>query len=86
MMGGVFSKPKIPGPSADEIKAQADARTAQAEEKTLLTEQKAEAERKKIEEMQQLQARKRGQRYGGRRSLLADREDAEMGIKKTTLG
>ena len=39
-MGGVFSKPKIPGPSADEIKAQADARTAQAEEKALLTEQK----------------------------------------------
>ena len=33
-----------------------------------------------------MQQRKRGQRYGGMRSLLADRVDPETGVKKTTLG
>jgi len=85
-MGGVLSSPKIPGPSAEELQAQKDAKQAQEEEKTLLAEKNAEEERKKIAEMQMMQQRKRGQRYGGVRSLLADRADPEMGVKKTTLG
>lgn len=85
-MGGIISKPKIAGPSAQELKAQEDARKAQEEEKALLAQQKDEEERKKISEMQMMQQRKRGQRYGGMRSLLADRQDPEMGVKKTTLG
>ena len=85
-MGGVLSKPKIPGPSAEELQAKEDARKAQEEQTALLAQQKDEEERKKIAEMQQLQQRKRGQRYGGMRSLLADRVDPEMGVKKTTLG
>jgi hypothetical protein len=85
-MGGVLSKPKIAGPSAEELKAREDARKAQEEEKALLAQQKEEEERKKIAEMKMLQQRKRGQRYGGMRSLLADRQDPEMGVKKTTLG
>ena len=85
-MGGILSKPKIPGPSAVELKAQEDARAAQAKEKLLLAEKDAEEERKKIDEMQMMQQRNRKQRYGGMRSLLAERDDPEMGIKKTTLG
>ena len=85
-MGGVLSKPKIPGPSAEELQAKEDARKAQEEQTALLAQQKDEEERKKIAEMQQMQQRKRGQRYGGMRSLLADRVDPEMGVKKTTLG
>jgi len=85
-MGGILSKPKIPGPSAAELKAQGDARAAQAKEKLLLAEKDAEEERKKIDEMQMMQQRNRKQRYGGMRSLLAERDDPEMGIKKTTLG
>ena len=85
-MGGILSKPKIPGPSAEELKEREDARQAQADEKSLLAQQKDEEERKKIAEMQMMQQRKRGQRYGGMRSLLADRVDPEMGVKKTTLG
>ena len=85
-MGSILSKPKVQGPSAEELQAQKDAKQAQEEEKTLLAEKNAEEERKKIAEMQMMQQRKRGQRYGGMRSLLADREDPEMGVKKTTLG
>ena len=85
-MGGILSKPKIPGPSAEEIKAREDATQAQEEQKALLAGKNAEEERKKIAEMQMMQQRKRGQRYGGMRSLLADRVDPEMGVKKTTLG
>ena len=33
-----------------------------------------------------MQQRKRKQRYGGMRSLLASRENPETGVKKTTLG
>ena len=51
-----------------------------------LVKQLKNEERKKIEEMQSMQARKKGSRYGGMRSLLATREDAEIGVKKTTLG
>lgn len=87
-MGGIISKPKIPKPSEAELRAQAEARQAQAEEKRLLTEKQADEDRLRIEEMRDLQARRRGQRYGGRRSLLSPlRLDAEMGVgKKTTLG
>lgn len=85
-MGPVLSRPSIPGPSAQELQAKEDARKAQEEQTALLAQQKDEEERKKIAEMQQMQQRKRGQRYGGMRSLLAEREDPEMGIKKTTLG
>lgn len=85
-MSAVFSKPKIPGPSADEIKAKEDARQAQEESKLLLAEKDAEEERKKIAEMQMMQKRKRQGRYGGMRSLLAERENPETGVKKTTLG
>lgn len=85
-MGGVLSKPKVAGPSAQELKEREDARKAQEEEKALLAQQKEEEERKKISEMQMMQQRKRGQRYGGMRSLLAERQDPEMGVKKTTLG
>ena len=85
-MGGILSKPKVQGPSAEELQAREDARKAQDEEKALLAEQKDNEDRKKIAEMQMMQQRKRGQRYGGMRSLLADRQDPEMGVKKTTLG
>ena len=85
-MGGILSKPKIPGPSVEEVKAREDATQAQAEQKAMLAEQQEAEDRKKIDEMQQMQQRKRGQRYGGMRSLLADRVDPEMGVKKTTLG
>jgi len=85
-MSGILSKPKIPGPSAVEIKAQEDARIAQEESKLLLAEKDAEEERKKIAAMQMMQKRKRGGRYGGMLSLLAERENPEMGVKKTTLG
>ena len=85
-MGGIISKPKVQGPSAAQLKAEADALKAQDEEKALLKEQSADEERKKIEEMQSMQKRKKGSRYGGMRSLLATREDAEIGVKKTTLG
>ena len=85
-MSGILSKPKIPGPSAEELQAREDAKQAQDEEKALLAQQQEDEDRKKIAEMQMLQQRKRGQRYGGMRTLLADREDPEMGVKKTTLG
>lgn len=85
-MGGIISKPKIPGPSAEELKAREDAKRAQEEEAALLSEQKAAEEKKLIDEQQRMQARRRGQRYGGMRSLLASRENAETGVKKTTLG
>jgi hypothetical protein len=51
-----------------------------------LSEQKAAEEKKLIDEQQRMQARRRGQRYGGMRSLLSSRENAETGVKKTTLG
>ncbi len=85
-MGGIISKPKVAGPSAQELKEREDARKAQEEEKALLAKQQDQEDRKKIAEMQMMQQRKRGQRYGGMRSLLADRQDPEMGVKKTTLG
>ena len=85
-MGGILSKPKIPGPSAEEIKAKEDAVQAQAEQKSLLAKQKEAEDKKKIDEMQMMQSRKKSQRYGGMRSLLASRENPEMGVKKTTLG
>ena len=85
-MGGVLRSPSVPGPSAAELQEREDARKAQEEEKALLAQQKDEEERKKIAEMQMMQQRKRGHRYGGMRSLLAEREDPEMGVKKTTLG
>ena len=85
-MGGILSKPKIPGPSAQELQDREDARKAQEEEKALLAKEQAAEDLKKIDEMQMMQQRKRKQRYGGMRSLLASRENPEMGIKKTTLG
>ncbi|MAN64509.1 MAG: hypothetical protein CMI60_21470 [Parvibaculum sp.] len=85
-MGGILSKPKVPGPSAQELQDREDARKAQEEEKALIAKGQAEEDRKKIDEMQMMQQRKRKQRYGGMRSLLASRENPETGVKKTTLG
>ena len=85
-MGGVFSKPKIPGPSAAQLKAEEEARAAQAEQRAIIAEQEESEARKKQEEMMKLQERKRRVRYGGRRMLLAEREAPETGVKKTTLG
>ena len=85
-MGGILSKPKVQGPSAEELQAREDAKQAQEEEKALIAKGQAEEDRKKIDEMQMMQQRKRKQRYGGMRSLLASRENPETGVKKTTLG
>tara|TARA_Y100000361_G_C10947008_1_gene231763 strand:+ start:184 stop:444 length:261 start_codon:yes stop_codon:yes gene_type:complete len=85
-MGGILSKPKIPGPSPEQIAAEKEALQAQREERALLAEQRATEEERKLQEMQQLQQRKRRVRYGGQRMLLAERETPETGVKKTTLG
>lgn len=87
-MGGILSKPKIPGPSAEQLKAEEEARVAQAEQKALLAEQTEAEEAKKLREMQSLQQRKRRARYGGRRMLLAERETPEIGLgqQSDTLG
>lgn len=85
-MGGILSKPKIPGPSPEQIAAEKEALQAQREERALLAEQRATEEQRKLQEMQQLQQRKRRVRYGGQRMLLAERETPETGAKKTTLG
>ena len=85
-MNPILSKPKVAGPSAQELQDREDARKAQEEEKALIAKEQAAEDRKKIDEMQMMQQRKRKQRYGGMRSLLASRENPEMGIKKTTLG
>jgi len=81
-MGGILSKPKIPGPSPEQIKAEEEARTAQAEQKALLAEQAETEEAKKLREMKSLQERKRRARYGGRRMLL----DSTRGTPEAGLG
>lgn len=87
MMGGILSKPKIPGPSPEQIKAEEEARAAQAEQQATLAKQAETAEQRRMEEMTALQKRKRRSRYGGRRMLLAERDAPEMGVpKKETLG
>lgn len=87
MMGGILSKPKIPGPSPEQLKAEEEARAAQAEQKATLAKQTETEELRRMEEMTALQKRKRRARYGGRRMLLAERETPEMGVpKKETLG
>ena len=86
-MGGIISKPKIPGPSPEQIKAEEEARAAQAEQQATLAQQAETSERERMEEMTALQKRKRRSRYGGMRMLLAERETPETGIsKKETLG
>lgn len=80
MMGGILSKPKVPGPSPAQVKAEEEARAAQAEQKALLAEQAETEEAKKLREMQSLQQRKRRARYGGRRMLLATRGTPEAGV------
>ena len=101
-MGGILSKPKIPGPSPEQIAAEKEALQAQREERALLAEQRATEEERKLQEMKSLQERKRRARYGGQRMLLATRDTPEAGIgalgaladvpeklaakKKTTLG
>lgn len=47
-MGGIISKPKVAGPSAQELKEREDARKAQEEEKALLAKQQDEEDRKKL--------------------------------------
>lgn len=87
-MGGILSKPKIPGPSPEQLKAEEEARAAQAEQQALLAEQKETEEAKRLREMQSLQQRKRRARYGGKRTLLAERETPEIGLgqQSDTLG
>ncbi len=87
-MGGILSKPKIPGPSPEQIRAEEEARAAQAEQKALLAEQAETEEAKKLREMKSLQERKRRARYGGKRMLLAERETPEIGLgqQSDTLG
>ena len=86
-MGGILSKPKIPRPSPEQVAAEKEAMQAQQEERALLKEQRASEDRLEQEETQRLQKRRRRARFGGRRSLLADRPMPEMGIpKKDTLG
>jgi len=81
-MGGILSKPKMPAPEP----ISQDVLDEQQRQKDELAAEKARTEQERLDEMQGLQKRKRGQRYGGMRSLLAEREDPEMGVKKTTLG
>jgi hypothetical protein len=82
-MGAVFSKPKMPAPEP----ISQDVLDEQQRQKDELAAEKARTEQERLDEMQGLQKRKRSQRYGGRRTLLSPlREDAETGIKKTTLG
>ncbi len=82
-MGGILSKPKMPAPEP----ISQDVLDEQQRQKDELAAEKARTEQERLDEMQGLQKRKRGQRYGGRRSLLSPlREDAETGVKKTTLG
>ena len=45
-MGGILSKPKIPGPSPEQIKAEEEARAAQAEQKALLADDKQKQKKK----------------------------------------
>lgn len=80
-MGGVFSRPRIPGPSPEQVRAEEEARAAQAEQRAILAEQKESEEAKKLREMKSLQERKRRARYGGRRMLLAQtRGTPEAGV------
>ena len=77
IVGGLFSKPKPPpappGPSPAMLKAQRD-----QEERTKAREAQSQRE---------IQARKRARRSGGRRGLLAQRENPFLGVpSQTTLG
>jgi microcystin degradation protein MlrC len=84
-MGG---RPRVRGPSQAELDEQRRAREAAEQEREMLAAEKAETERMTIEEQRRLQQRRRGRRYGGRRSLLSPRDNPEMGVitKKETLG
>jgi len=81
-MGAILSKPKIPSPSPEQLKAEEEARAAQAEQRALLAEQKESEEAKRLREMQSLQERKRRARYGGARMLL----DQSRGTPEAGLG
>lgn len=85
-MGGVFSKPKIPQKSQAELDAEKKARESAAKQEQMLITQREEEDRVVREEQTEMQRRRRGRRYGGPMSLLAQRENPEMGIKKGTLG
>ena len=77
-MGG---RPRVRGPSQAELDEQRRAREAAEQEREMLAAEKAETERMTIEEQRRLQQRRRGRRYGGRRSLLSQtRGTPEAGI------
>ena len=86
IMGGFFSKPKVPGPSPAQMQREREALAAQQEEKALLAQSQAEEDAKKTMEMTKIQKRQRLARYGGVNLLLAERENPELGMDISKLG
>ena len=86
IMGGFFSKPKVPGPSPAQMQREREALAAQQEQKAALALQEKEEENKKIAEMKKVQDRARLARYGGVNLLLAERENPELGMDISKLG
>ena len=74
-MGSLFgSKPR--GPSAAEI-------AAQRRQEARLAKQEKRADAQEASKQRQIAAGQRARRTGGLRMLLADREDAQLGLKST---
>lgn len=74
-MGGLFGgRPK--GPSAEEI-------AAQKRQEARLAKQEKRADQQEASKQRQIAASQRARRTGGLRMLLADREDAQLGLKST---
>jgi hypothetical protein len=75
-MGGLFGGSKPRGPSAAEI-------AAQQRQEARLTKQEKRADSQEASKQRQIAASQRARRTGGLRMLLADREDAQLGLKNT---
>jgi hypothetical protein len=83
-MGAILSKPKIPAPEP----ISEETKEAQKRQQEILEADEKKAELERMKEMTSLQERKRRARYGGRRTLLAERETPEIGLgqQSDTLG
>jgi|TARA_R110001599_G_scaffold45300_1_gene134014 hypothetical protein len=75
-MGGLFGGGKPSGPSAGEI-------AAQRRQEARLLKQEKRADAQEASKQRQISAGQRARRTGGLRMLLAQREDAQAGLKDT---